>query len=411
MRECDERLATDRSGVPMMRKRENTKQTKINETNENSDLFRLFRYFCSCLSLLFVFFTIPSVSAQKPGGMLYIGTWPRQVLVIDEAQGKIVDHIQLNTGTPSNLTLSYDKKKIFASTWNNGIEVIDLATRKVTNHFVLNQGNRIVRVMGFAPDPQDQLLYATIRVAIKQVDRFEIEKPKFAVIDLANKKIIQTFDFPKEFDSPFGFMAGYRVSPDGKLLYVFKEDVLIFDLIEFKQVDKIELSKPLHPGAFPIRIGGGDDPNEEPGVVTSIFNTTDPLVRRQIFGIARLELTTRNLDFTPIGPAVYGMTGLRLTPDRKTGYTVAFLGSNRSDPTRRTEFWVFDISSRKLVKKQEFESRSRFSFTLSSDGKQLYIYSAGPTIEIYNAETFKLQRVITLDGDSTTQMLVLQPQR
>ncbi|MCI0662229.1 MAG: hypothetical protein L0220_14260, partial [Acidobacteria bacterium] len=327
------------------------------------------------------------------------------------SQGKVVDRIQLNTGTPQGLTLSYDKKKIFASTWANGIEVIDLATHKVINHFILNEGIRTVRIMGFAPDPQDQLLYATIRVAIKQVDRFEIEKPKFAIIDLAQKKITKTFDFPKEYDTPFGFMAGYRVSPDGKLLYVFKEDVLIFDLKEFKQVDKIELSKPPHPGAFPVRIGGGDDPNEEPGVVTSVFFSTDQVVRRPIFGIARLELATRSLDFTPIGPSVTGMTGLRLTPDRKTGYTVAFLGGNRADPTRRTEFWVFDIPSRKLIKKHEFESRSRFSFALSGDGKQLYIYSAGPTIEIYDAETFKLQRVITFDGDSTTQLLVLRPQR
>jgi DNA-binding beta-propeller fold protein YncE len=340
--------------------------------------------------------------------MLYIGAWQREVLVIDEAQGKVVDRIPLQTGTPQSLTLSYDKKKIYATTWNNGIEVIDIASRKVINHFTLGEGERIVRMRGFAPDPTDQLLYGTINVAVKKIDRFEIEKPKFAVIDLAQKKITKTFDFPREHDTPFGFMAGYRVSPDGKLLYVFKEDVLIFDLAEFKQVDKIELSKPPHPGAFPVRIGPGDDPNEEPGVVTSVFNTTDQVVRRRIFGIARLDLASRHLDFTPVGPAVTGMTGLRLTPDRKTGYTVAFLGGAPSEPTRRTEFWVFDIPSRKLIKKHEVDTRSRFNFTLSSDGRSLYIYGAGPTIEIYDAETFKLQRVIRFDGDTTTQLLVLR---
>jgi DNA-binding beta-propeller fold protein YncE len=208
-------------------------------------------------SIFFVCFLLLSpaaASAQKLSGMLYIGAWPRQVLVIDEEQGKVVDRIQLSTGTPQGLTLSYDKKKIFASTWNNGIEVIDLVARKVISQFVLNEGSRMVRIMGFAPDPQDQFLYATIRVATKQIDRFEIEKPKFAIIDLAQKKITKTFDFPKEHDTPFGFMAGYRVSPDGKLLYVFKEDVLIFDLKEFKQVDKIELSKPPFPAAATIRM-------------------------------------------------------------------------------------------------------------------------------------------------------------
>ncbi len=358
-----------------------------------------------CLALL----SATTVNAQKPGGTLYLGVWPRVILVIDEAQGKVVEQIQLQTGTPRDLTLSYDKKKIYVTTWNNGIEVIDLATRKVVNHFMLTTGNLMARSQGLAPDPTDQFLYTTIQPVNKQIDRFVIEKPKFAVIDLAQKKITKTFDFPKEHDTPFGFMAGYRVSPDGKLLYVFKEDVLIFDLNEFKQVDKIELSKPPHPGALTVRIGNSDDPNEEPGVVTSVFNATDPVIRRPIFGLARLELATRNLEFSPIGPAVTGMTGLRLSPDRKTGYTVAFLGGNRVEPTRRTEFWVFDIATRKLTRKQEFDSRSRFSFTLSSDGKQLYIYGAGPTIEVYDAETFKPQRVITLDGDITTSMLVLRP--
>ena len=375
-------------------------------------MFRKKPKYVTCLFLLICFlFLAPSSSAQKEGGMLYVGTWPRQVLVIDEAAGKVVDQIQLNTGTPQSLTLSYDKKKIYATTWNNGVEVIDLATRKVVNHFVLNEGERNVRMRGFAPDPNDQLLYATINTAVKKIDRFEIEKPKFAVIDLAQKKITKTYDFPKEHDTPFGFMAGYRVSPDGKLLYVFKEDVLIFDLKDFKQVDKIELSKPQHPGSFPIRIGAGDDPNDEAGVVTSVFNTTDPVVRRRIFGIATLDLASRNLDFTPVGPAVTGMTGLRLTPDRKTGYTVAYLGGAPNEPTRRTEFWVFDIPTRKLTRKHEFESRSRFNFAVSSDGKQLYIYGAGPTIEVYDAETFKLQRVMTFEGDTTTGMLVLRPRQ
>jgi DNA-binding beta-propeller fold protein YncE len=348
-----------------------------------------------------------TASGPKASGTLYIGTWPRQVLVIDEAGGKVVDQIQLTTGTPQSLTLSYDKKKIYATTWNNGVEVIDLATRKVINQFTLGEGGRIVRMRGFAPDPTDQLLYGTINTAVKKIDRFEIEKPQFAVIDLAQKKITKTFDFPKEHETPFGFRAGYRVSPDGKLLYVFREDVLIFDLKDFKQVDKIELSKPQHPGSFPISMGAGDDPNEDAGVVTSVFNTTDPVVRRRIFGIARLDLASRNLDFTPVGPAVMGMTGLRLTPDGKTGYTVAYLGAP-NEPTRRTEFWVFDIPTRKLTRKHEFQSRTRFSFSVSSDGKQLYIFGAGPTIEVYDAETFQMQRVITFDGDITTGMLVLR---
>ena len=61
--------------------------------------------------VFFVFFMVPSFAQQKAGGMLYIGAWQRVVLVIDEAQGKVVDRIQLQTGTPQGSSLSYDKKK------------------------------------------------------------------------------------------------------------------------------------------------------------------------------------------------------------------------------------------------------------------------------------------------------------
>ena len=39
-------------------------------------------------------------------------------------------------------------------------------------------------------------------------------------------------------------MVSFKVSPDGKLLYAFGKDILIFDLATFTQVGKIELSKP-----------------------------------------------------------------------------------------------------------------------------------------------------------------------
>ena len=345
-------------------------------------------------------------TSQATGALMYIGTWPNKILVIDEAKQQVIDEIKLETGAPLQVVLAQDKKKLFILTTKMGIEVVDLATRKVTSHFDLNEGNRHVYSLGAAPDPQGKYLYATLRTSIKEIDRYKIEKAKFAVIDLEQKKITKTFDFPKEFDQGFGFLAGYKVSPDGKLLYVFKEDILIFDLSNFKQVDKIELSKPLYPGLFPINVRGDDDPNEEPGYVTSVFNATDPVVRRAIFGIARINLLTKNVDFTPIGPAA-PMNRFFLTPDRKKGYTVSSTGQGGN---RRTEFWVFDVTARKVIKKLEFESRSRFAFAVSGDGRKLYIYGAGPTIEIYDADTLKLEKTITLEGDAITQLLVLRPQ-
>jgi DNA-binding beta-propeller fold protein YncE len=360
------------------------------------------------LGLFAILVFIAAAAAQAraaAGATIYLGTWPNKILVIDEAQGKIIDEIKLESGPPLDLIVSHDKKKLFVVTTKMTLEVVDLQTRKSISHFDLVGPGQRMFPLGAAIDPHGKYLYTTMRTATKEIDRFKLDKAKFAVIDVEQKKISKTFDFPKEFDSGFGFLAGYKVSPDGKLLYVFKEDILIFDLETFKQVDKIELSKPLYPGSFPISFRGGDDPNDEPGFVTAVFNATDTVIKRPIFGIARINLQTKAVDFTPIGPAA-PMTGLELTPDRKTGYVVAYNGQGS---TRRTEFWVFDVAERRLIRKMEFESRTRFNFAISGDGKKLYIYGAGPTIEIWDAATLKLEKTITLDGDAITQMLVLRP--
>jgi hypothetical protein len=42
----------------------------------------------------------------------------------------------------------------------------------------------------------------------------------------------------------------------------------------------------------------------------------------------------------------------------------------------------------------------------SSNGKVLYIYVAGNTIDLYDADTYQYLRTITLDGDMTTDLFV-----
>jgi hypothetical protein len=137
-----------------------------------------------------------------------------------------------------------------------------------------------------------------------------------------------------------------------------------------------------------------------------LFNSSDPIVRRSIFGIARFDLTRRSFQFTPIGPSTGGMMGLHVTPDRKTGYTVSFSGQGGN---RRSEFWVFDLNSNQLARKQEFDGRSRFNFGISSTGKDLYVYGAGYTVEVFESSSLKLRNTIDLNADITTGMVVLPP--
>ena len=45
----------------------------------------------------------------------------------------------------------------------------------------------------------------------------------------------------------------------------------------------------------------------------------------------------------------------------------------------------------------------------SSNGKVLYIYQAGNTIDMYEASTYKYLRTLTLDADTTTELFVVPP--
>ena len=97
--------------------------------------------------------------------------------------------------------------------------------------------------------------------------------------------------FPKGYDQGFGFAATFKVSPDGKLLYVFDQDIVVFDLKDLREVDRIELSKPVHPGASPYRLSANDDPNDDPRFVTSVFTSVDPIVHKETLGCSKARST------------------------------------------------------------------------------------------------------------------------
>ncbi|HEV1287629.1 MAG TPA: hypothetical protein VNU44_20060 [Bryobacteraceae bacterium] len=351
--------------------------------------------------------TAALISTAAAQGTLFVGTWPHTIQVVDEAKQKVVDRIELETGTSHAMIISDDRKTIYASTIEkNGIEVIDVATRKVTNAFVLDEGGKKMRLTAWAPDPSGKLIYSIVRPIEKKIDRFEVGKTQFAVIDLAQKKIVKFVDMPGGEDAATGGGRGgsLRFSPDGKFLYRMGGTITIYDTSDFKVVDTIELSQPQFPGMQTVNLGQQLDGLQEPGVLISLFNSSDPVVHKQIFGIARFDLDKRTFHFTPIGPAAASMQGLHLTPDRKTGYTVT---TNGTGGNKRSEFWVIDIPTGRVIRTQEFDGRARYTFGMSSTGKDLYIYGAGYDIEIYDPVTLRLRSTIDLNADQTTGMIVV----
>ncbi len=64
-----------------------------------------------------------------------------------------------------------------------------------------------------------------------------------------------------------------------------------------------------------------------------------------------------------------------------------------------------------MINRTPFRGRPRMALRVSSDGKTIYIFQAGNTIDLYDAATFKLLRTITLDGDMTRLLLFPPPTR
>ena len=340
-------------------------------------------------------------------GTLFCGAYPDVVLVIDEAQGKVVDRIHMETGLPRSLRLSADRKTIYVSTNDHdGFEVIDVATHKVTNHFVLDDATHRYRVNSGAPDPAGKLIYLSTTEIVKEADRYKISKPKYTIIDLAQQKIVKTVDQPTEPTGRGGFNpgAGFEVSPDGKYLYQFGSKVTVLKAEDFSEVEKIDLEMP---GGMPMEnlgLGGMIEALSQPDQRVSIFNYSDPVVHNRVFGLARFDLNTRKFDFTPIGPAPSSVAGLFITPDKKMGYTVS---SNGEGGNRRCEFLGIDLGTSKLARTSEVPCRNRFSFGLSANGRKLYMYGAGFEIDVYDAVTFQHEATWNLENDMTGWMVVL----
>jgi hypothetical protein len=104
---------------------------------------------------------------------------------------------------------------------------------------------------------------------------------------------------------------GMLVSPDGRSLYQFRNQVVV-NTSDFKVVDRIDLAKPEFPGMTNVGLGGVLETIQEPGFYTSLFYSEDPVVRRRTFGIARFDLNQRDFTYTPIGPIMPGMGGLEV---------------------------------------------------------------------------------------------------
>ena len=330
-------------------------------------------------------------------GTLIIGSYPKQYWIIDEATEKVVGTIPFQSGIPRRTSMSRDRKRFYTiEAGMEKIEIIDIAGRKTIDQFSLTEGSKRVRIRSIEPDPLHRFVVMLTASATKLIDRFEIGAPTLVQYDLATHKIVRTIPWPNGEERQ---NANILFAPDGKLMYLFTDqDVLIYETAAFTQVDKWELSRPIEEGFGRLEFGSRDVLNDEPGFYTAVFNVSDPIQHRRTMGIGRVNLAAKTVDFYTLGPS--SPVSFALAPGRKAAYGLF-------EDIGRYEFWKFDLEHRTLANRVEFKGRPRMGLKTSSNGKVLYIYVAGNTIDLYDAATYQYLRTITIEGDQTTELFVL----
>ena len=330
-------------------------------------------------------------------GTLYLGAFPSRIFVIDEATSRVVNEIAVPHGSPRGMVVSEDRSRFhFLDPTMEHLTTVGVASQAVTDSFTLSEGNRRVRIRSFRAAPDGRTAILHLDTAAKLIDRFEVEPYRLVQVDLATHEILQELVWPTGEPT-----SGSRMlfSPDGAYLYYFARDVIVLETGGFTEVDRWSLSDPIEPGMGAINFGFSTDlVYEEPGFFTNLFRLHDPAQDRDLMGIARIDLPNRDVDFYTLGPAT--SIQFALAPGRRTAYGLA-------SRIEGYEFWTFDLEERRIGQRRQVAGRPRMALDVSTNGRVIYISSAGNTIDFYDAASFDYLDTLALDGDMTSGLIVM----
>ena len=338
-------------------------------------------------------------------GTIYLGSYAKKIAIIDEATEKLIQEIPLQTGLPWAVRMSPDRTRFYVqSADQERFEVVDLVNRKTLDTFTLSDGNKHVRALAFDVDAPGRFLVCVARTTTKLSDRFEVGPPTFIEYDLKDHKVVRTSPWTSDTE-PHYYYLQLRFSPDAKLLYVFADEILLYDTATLRKVDSWNFALPTEPGLGRFDLGSMDEMYDEPGVFTGLFTVKDPVQNRKIFVVGRVNLGGKSIDFFPVAPAPErGDIGFAVSPDRTRAYVLR-------EEIGRHDLWTVDIPGRKILSTLEFTGRPRMAIRSSSNGRIIYIYEAGNTIDLYDASNFKYLRTIALDADMMYGTMHVVPAR
>jgi DNA-binding beta-propeller fold protein YncE len=324
-------------------------------------------------------------SDPRPAQVHLLGVWPNRLRLFDEATEQFIGDIALKYGAATNSTHTPDFSKFyFVTDRMEAVEVVDIAKRQVVDTLKLSDQGKQVRIASVAVNPDGTVLYLASTPVQLEIDRFVPQEPEVFVYDLVQKRLKESFKIPK--DVNLSFRPNIHFSPDGQSIFLFGRDIYELRASDNQLVGTIKLSKPLLAGYGPLR--GARLTEEDPGIYYGLYRTEDPVMKKKMIGVVRIDLTKKDVQTFEVGPDLkVGI--LAISADRKRAYAGL------------EDMLVIDMDSHRIVKKKERVEQGRNNTTMiaSSDGKKLYVGGVGNTIEVYDAETLEHLKSIFAGGD------------
>ena len=289
-------------------------------------------------------------------GTLYVGGYPGKISIIDEATEKVIGEIPSRPASRVDMTLSRRPQAVLRRRRAPARRSRSSTSRRSASR---STRSRSARATGRSasgscePDPLDTLRDPGRRSTATQAGRSLGDRAADAACSTTSRRTrsSRTIPWPKGEERE---RASIMFSPDGKLLYLFGDDVLIYDTTNFTQVDKWELSRRSRRASAGSTSAASTSLNEEPGFYTGLLHVAGPGPEPPHHGHRPRE-PRREEGRLLSGRPGRAVSASRWRPDRKRGVR----------PVQRTsadyEFWTFDLETARLPTARSSPGRPRMA--------------------------------------------------
>lgn len=326
--------------------------------------------------------------AQEPE-LYVVPIHPRSLLIFDGSRDEIVGEIQTRGRNPRELVSSPDGKWVYTITeGRTQVEAVSVTSRKVERVFNLVAQGRGLTIFGLAINRSGDRLYLHVKPVRQLADEYKVESPQIWSLD------VQTGKTQKIAEVPQG-VAALVVMGDGRLAALGR-DLYYIDIAQGRIVGTSPLMSSSQADQGPRDLLALFVQPERSGVFSVPYYTTDPITRRDLFGLADLDVETGRVDFVDLGRPPVALYSAVVSPDRKRAYAAM------------NQLISVDLEQRRLLKVVDLD-HTIYVVNISRDGKKLYVSGAAPFIHVYDTGTLKLMKTLELAGDASIAFLALPP--